>query len=192
MDQRAQGEVGIITPSSPKPLLINLVPSVFQADPGRDPFMALDLSVSWASQKNWQKIKLESSIRVGLKITEIEVSFHHLQRASDIQEFQQKLHFKKHVQRYHSAPGYSSALTRAGKPLQTLTQAEGLHQGHFWQHLPLGEPQKREIQWCAVRSDLILTCTPLHFSSKSPFYVAQPKEYFKRSSQLFCCSSDVF
>lgn len=42
--------------------------------PGRSwkgsPFMALDLSVSWASQKNWQKIKLEASIRVGLKIIE--------------------------------------------------------------------------------------------------------------------------
>lgn len=160
--------------------------------PGRSwkgsPFMALDLSVSWASQKNWQKIKLESSIRVGLKITETEVSFRCLQRASDIQE----LHFKKHVQRCHSAPGYRSALTRTGKPLQTLTQAEGLHRGHFWQHLPLGEPQKREIQWCAERSDLILTCTPLHLSSKSPFYVAEPKEYFKRSPQLFCCSSDAF
>lgn len=127
MDQRAQGEAGTTRPSSPKPLLINLLPSVFQADPG-SPLTALDFSVRWASQKNWQKIKLEAFIRVSLKITEIEVSFHPLQRASDMQEFQGKLHFKKHVQRCHSAPGYSSALTEAGEPLLTLTQAEGLQQ----------------------------------------------------------------
>lgn len=147
------------------------------------------LAFQWDAllKKNDKKIKLEAFISVSLKITEIEVSFHPLQRASGIQEFQGKRHFMKHVQRCHSAPGYSSALTEAGEPLQKLTQAEGLQQWHFWQHLPLGELQKGEIQRSAGRSDLILTFTPLHLSSRSPF-----KEYFKQSSQIFCCASDVF
>lgn len=190
MDQRAQGEVGITIPSSPKPLLINLLPAVFQADPGSGAWLFSEMGFSKKLTK--KKKRLEAFIRASLKITEIEVSFHPLQRASDIQEFQGKLHFKKHVQGCHSAPGYWSALTEAGEPLQTLTQAEGLQQWHFWQHLPLGELPKGEMQGSAVRPDLILTLTPLHLSSRSPLNMAEPKQYFKQNSQLFCSTSGVF
>lgn len=136
----------IPTSSSPKPLLINLVPPVLQADPGKtlegtlkdpgrnpegswkepwriwkEPWRALP---SWHLVFQWNvllkkkktKIKLEASIRVGLSITEIEVSFHPLQICRNF----------RHPE-VSQCSGYSSALTQAGEPLQTLTRHRDLN-----------------------------------------------------------------
>lgn len=72
--------------SLPKCLVINMVPSVLcLADPGRV-LPSLHLCFQWTGflLKNWQITKLKASIRVGVKITEIKVAFHPLQRASNI------------------------------------------------------------------------------------------------------------
>jgi len=62
----------------PSPVFLKCVPLIFLADPGR----VLPPSQLWFQLD--KKITLKASIREGITVTEIKVSFHPLQRASDI------------------------------------------------------------------------------------------------------------
>lgn len=147
------------------------------------------MGFSKTKKKNWQKIKLEASIRAGLKITEIEVSLHPLQTSRNSKE---NCILRNMFRGVTVLQVVVLHWLRQESPSKHSPRQRDAKSGTSGSISLLESSRKEKSSGSAARSDLILTFTPLHLSSRSPFYMAEPKEYFKQSSQLFCCTSEVF